>query len=188
MVMRLRSLADAVAAAASRSLPDAPRVDPPAAELGPAVAVDEIASDRLLVSREVASARARAHAFADFLIVDTQAHGIPLDESLPHIDFWMVFVEAFGLAYLHWPYAFPEPSEAEDEALAHGYAPLNDAEAYAHGLSVAKCRNKRERIAATLPGCQGKLVDGRPCDRLRRKGERFCPGHRASALRQLRGL
>jgi hypothetical protein len=167
MVMRLRSLADAVAAAASRSLPDAPRVDPPAAELGPAVAVDEIASDRLLVSREVASARARAHAFADFLIVDTQA---------------------FGLAYLHWPYAFPEPSEAEDEALAHGYAPLNDAEAYAHGLSVAKCRNKRERIAATLPGCQGKLVDGRPCDRLRRKGERFCPGHRASALRQLRGL
>lgn len=187
MATRLRSLADAVAAVASRSLPDLPRVEPPAPDLGPAVPLDEITFDKILVNRERAAVRARADAFGDFLRINSDADGIPFDEFLLHIEYWRALVESFGIAYLRWPDAFPEPAIEEDETLA-GYAPMTESEAYANGLAVAKCRPKRLRIAATLAGCQGKMSDSSDCTNLRRKGERFCPAHRAAMIRHLRGM
>lgn len=151
---------------------------------GPPVAVDEIVDGELLTNREAMSAVIRADLFAARLIAFTQGAGVPLDESLPHIEFWRAFIESFTRAVVLWPWAFPDTAEREDDAEEWRMRTADDAAAC--GLSVVVPKLKRVRSVPVLPGCQGFMTDGSACDRLRRKGERFCPSHRALYLKQIR--
>lgn len=102
------------------------------------------------------------------------------NRSLLVVELLTAFVEANLLLRVRFPaYRVVVEDEPDDD-----WAPRDESEAVAVGLSIRHPRKSDPRPEAELPGCQG---DGGRCVGLRRFGERFCPSHRAAELKRMRG-
>ena len=110
-----------------------------------------------------------------------------VNESCKHTDSGVaeltaIYVESWLIASIQWPALAVIAIDDEPEEI---WSPRDEEDALAMGLTIIRRPERTKLAPPSLPGCAG-TINGKPCLRPRRAGERFCPSCRKAALAAMR--